>query len=122
MTYMKSLMRGIEVMSNKSNKRQPKKKMKPMASLGMLIVYGVSAYLIYVSSTLIYQMFTLQQQIKSTQSELTSIQNENDYLTAQRDKLKDPNYVQEYARGNYMMSKDGETIFYLPSDDNQPTE
>ena len=28
--------------------------------------------------------------------------------------LKDPDYIQSYARSNYMLSKDGEQIFYLP--------
>ena len=30
-------------------------------------------------------------------------------------KLEDPEYVKSYARGEYMLSKEGEQIFYLPS-------
>ncbi|MBR0213930.1 MAG: septum formation initiator family protein, partial [Solobacterium sp.] len=36
-----------------------------------------------------------------------------------RAKLEDPDYIQSYARGNYMLSKDGEQIFYLPEKENK---
>ena len=42
------------------------------------------------------------------------MQDENTYLTNEKTKLQDPDYVQSYARGNYMLTKDGEQIFYLP--------
>lgn len=122
-TYMKSWMKDIAVVSNKQQaKKQRKLKFKPIISLFMIGVYGVSLYLIVTSVNIIYQSVSLKSNIASTQDRLTSIQGENDYLTAQRDKLKDPNYVQDYARGNYLLSKEGETIFYLPSDENKPSE
>ena len=39
---------------------------------------------------------------------------ENERLVSEKEKLMDPDYVQSYARGNYMLTKDGEQIFYLP--------
>ena len=39
---------------------------------------------------------------------------ENRYLTNEKEKLQDPDYVETYARGKYQLSKDGEQIFYLP--------
>jgi lysyl-tRNA synthetase class 2 len=38
-------------------------------------------------------------------------------LADEKEKLLDPDYVENYARGNHMLSKQGEQIFYLPSDD-----
>ena len=32
------------------------------------------------------------------------------------EKLEDPDYVQTYARGEYMFSKGDEKVFYLPGD------
>ena len=46
-------------------------------------------------------------------------EDENVYLTTERAKLEDPDYIQSYARGNYMLSKDGEQIFYLPEKENK---
>ena len=41
-------------------------------------------------------------------------ENENRYLTKEKKKRQDPDYVETYARGKYQLSKDGEQIFYLP--------
>ena len=35
-------------------------------------------------------------------------------LVEEKTKLQDPDYVESYARSNYMFSKDGEQIFFLP--------
>ena len=48
------------------------------------------------------------------QAKLQEVKDENTYLTQQKEKLQDPDYVESYARGNYQLSKDGEQIFYLP--------
>ena len=57
----------------------------------------------------------LQKQLQEVKTELEIITEENTLLTSKKDKLEDPNYVQSYARGNYMLSKEGEQVFYLPS-------
>ena len=48
------------------------------------------------------------------EEKLEKVQLENERLNKEKEKLQDPDYVQSYARGNYMLSKDGEQIFYLP--------
>ena len=58
----------------------------------------------------------LKNQLEDVKLRLETIQAENEQLTSQQEKLQDPNYVQSYARGNYMLSKEGEQIFYLPSE------
>ena len=47
--------------------------------------------------------------------ELKILEEENASLVAQKTKLEDPNYIETYARGEYMFSKDDEKVFYLPS-------
>ena len=112
-------------MSNRnsaSNKKKTKRKTRPVVSLFMVGLFAVGCVMIAVVIQEVYTTFDLWNSIESTQLEFETISDENDYLTAQRDKLKDPNYVEDYARGNYMLSRDGETIFYLPSDENKPSE
>jgi cell division protein DivIC len=56
----------------------------------------------------------LRNDLKEAQAKLEVINNENSTLTEQKEKLNDDAYVQSYARANYMLSKDGEKVFYLP--------
>lgn len=56
----------------------------------------------------------LQQELSEVQAKLQEVQDENRYLTTEKEKLQDPDYVETYARGKYQLSKDGEQIFYLP--------
>lgn len=112
-------------MSNRNttvNRKKSKRKARPVVSLFMLGLFTLGCVLIAVVIKEVYTTFDLWQSIEDTEIEFENISDENDYLTAQRDKLKDPNYVEDYARGNYMLSRDGETIFYLPSDENKPSE
>lgn len=112
-------------MSNRNNpasKKKNKRKARPVVSLFMVGLFAVGCVAIALVIQEVYTTFNLWHSIETTQTEFETISDENDYLTAQRDKLKDPNYVEDYARGNYMLSRDGETIFYLPSDENKPSE
>ena len=112
-------------MSNRNttvNRKKSKRKARPVVSLFMLGLFTLGCVLIALVIKEVYTTFDLWQSIEDTEIEFENISEENDYLTAQRDKLKDPNYVEDYARGNYMLSRDGETIFYLPSDENKPSE
>lgn len=65
----------------------------------------------------LYKMFSLQQQAKVVEAELEALKDENASLISTKEKLEDPDYVQTYARGEYMFSKGDEKVFYLPSDD-----
>lgn len=62
----------------------------------------------------IYTMFSLQQQAKVVEQELEALRDENASLIATKEKLEDPDYIQTYARGEYMFSKGDEKVFYLP--------
>ena len=64
----------------------------------------------------IYTMFALQQQAKIVEAQLEILKDENASLISKKEKLEDPDYVQTYARAEYMFSKGDEKVFYLPSD------
>lgn len=76
-----------------------------------MLIYGVVSELMTT--------FELKKQLSNVEKELAVIKEENSQLTSQREKLEDPGYVQNYARGNYMLSKEGEQIFYLPSSEDE---
>ena len=64
-------------------------------------------------------MIELRQRSEVAAEELEKLKAENAELISQKDKLEDDNYLQSYARNNYMFSKDGQQIFFLPSDSDE---
>lgn len=98
-------------------KRKKKKKLTPVVKLICFVIIGLSFYLIYLSFNEFVTMIELKSDLVDVQEQLQQVQDENTYLTSQRDKLQDPDYVQSYARGNYMLTKEGENIYYLPGKD-----
>ncbi|MBQ6560116.1 MAG: septum formation initiator family protein [Erysipelotrichaceae bacterium] len=92
-----------------------KKKKGNLVSKLISIVLIVMAIVI-LSGVLkkIYTMFSLQQQAKVVEQELEALRDENASLIATKEKLEDPEYIQTYARGEYMFSKGDEKVFYLP--------
>lgn len=94
-----------------------KKKKNSVVSKLISIVFIVAAIAI-LSNVLkkVVDLFTLQQQAKIVEAELQALKDENASLTSTKEKLEDPEYIQTYARGEYMFSKGDEKVFYLPSD------
>jgi len=64
----------------------------------------------------------LSESLKQVQAELVVLEQENTTLNEQKTKLLDPEYVKSYARANYMLTKEGEQIYYLPKDDSNDTD
>ena len=101
----------------KTVKPKGRKKRSMLAKFISLVVICFSLFMLYGVVKEVLTTMELKQQISRVEEELKTLQEENKYLTLQRDKLEDPAYVQSYARGCFMLSKEGEQIFYLPSDD-----
>ena len=98
-------------------KKRKKKRSGAIAKvLSIILVMGAIGFFGKVLSNL-YGMFTLQKQAETVERELQALRDENASLTSTKEKLEDPNYVQTYARGEYMFSKGDEKIFHLPSSD-----
>ena len=64
----------------------------------------------------VYGVFTLQKQAELVEAELNALKDENASLNSTKEKLEDPEYIQTYARGEYMFSKGDEKVFYLPGE------
>ncbi len=100
-----------------------KKRSKVKQTLINVIVIGiffVAVYLLYQVSMEIVATVQLRNQLNDVQEQLEIIEKEYEFLVEQKDKLLDPEYVKSYARSGFMLSKDGEQIFFLPqADDNE---
>lgn len=99
----------------KTVKKRKRRQMTPIFKLFLLGLFGVACFFTYSVVAEIYKTVELRGQLAKVQEQLQNIKDENVKLTSQKDKLEDPDYVQSYARGNYMLTKDGEEIYYLPS-------
>ncbi len=96
-------------------KKSAKKKTKTIVSKLISIALIVAAIAIFTSVLQnVIRMFSLQQQAKLVEAELEALRDENASLISTKEKLEDPDYVQTYARGEYMFSKGDEKVFYLP--------
>ncbi len=98
-------------MSVNAKKRKPKKIIVSVITLGL---FAASIYLILGVIEEAQTTMKLNQELEEVNAELIKLNEENAVLESQRDKLNNPNYVQSYARGSYMLSKEGEMIFFLP--------
>ncbi len=94
--------------------RKKKRKLAPITKFLCLILVLMSGFMLYSVGMEVYTTFRLHQELAEVKAKLQEVQDENTYLTNEKTKLQDPDYVQSYARGNYMLTKDGEQIFYLP--------
>ena len=97
--------------------KKTKRRIKgPVLRAISFVVIAVSCFMIYGVAREVMNTMELKNQLEDVKLHLEMVQAENEQLTSQQEKLQDPNYVQSYARGNYMLSKEGEQIFYLPSE------
>lgn len=97
-------------------KKSSGRKLTPLTKLLCLAAICASVFMLYGVVKEIITTVQLQQQLAEVQNELQKVTDENDYLNSEKTKLQDPDYVENYARGKYMLSKDGEQIFNLPED------
>ncbi len=86
-----------------------------------IVTYGISLSLIFVAVVLLFNATSnllsarkLKNELNAVRAKLEELEKENTLLSDQKFKLQDPEYVIKYARGQYMLSKEGEKIFYLP--------
>lgn len=101
----------------KKKKKKRSKKLNPIVRLICVLAIIASVSLLYLVGKEVYTTMSLQRELAEVEKRLQEVQDENKKLADEKEKLLDPDYVENYARGNHMLSKQGEQIFYLPSDD-----
>lgn len=96
------------------DKKVKKRIRQPIISVLIVGVLLVAVYLLYQVSTEIIATVQLKSQLDQVNEQLALIEEEHEFLAEQKDKLLDPEYVKNYARAGFMLSKEGEQIFFLP--------
>lgn len=104
---------------NKKTTKKKKKRMTPFLRLVCYVAIIASVLLLVEVFREVYTTMELRKQLADVQAKLTEVQDENTHLNSEKEKLTDPDYVSSYARGNYLLSKDDEQIFYLPEDNDK---
>ncbi|MBR3311781.1 MAG: septum formation initiator family protein [Solobacterium sp.] len=98
----------------KTVKKKKKRKLTPVVKLLCIVMIGISLFFLFSFGREVMTTLRLRKNLAEVREKLQIVEDENTYLTDQKAKLQDPDYVESYARGNFMLSKDGEQIFYLP--------
>ncbi len=99
------------------------RKKRKKASLGARIaaivictlMLGASGYFLWQVTHEVRTTFTLLTDINEAKKELEQLQQEQEKLVQQKEQLMDENYVKTWARGEYLITKEGEEIYKLPS-------
>lgn len=98
----------------KRKKYELKKSAKAMLCL---IFAGLSAGMLYSSAQELQTMLQLKESIANDQNEIADLKQQESDLSEEKMKLEDPEYLKYMVRGKYLVSKDGEQVFKLPSSD-----
>ena len=100
-----------------------KKKKSPLATvftvvLSLLMLAG-TGYFLWQISREVETTFTLITDISDAKKELADLKAEQEHLMQQKEQLLDENYVKIWARGEYLITQEGEEIYKLPAISNQ---
>ena len=87
-----------------------------------VVLLGGTIFLLIPVIEEVGNTFRLSETLKEVEAQLVLLEQENNLLNEQKTKLLDPEYVKSYARANYMLTKEGEQIYYLPKDDEQDND
>lgn len=96
--------------------KKKSKKNKTVSKIVSIVLVSFILVMLVDVFKRVYNMFSLKKQAELVEQQLQAIKDENASLIDTKEKLEDPDYVQTYARGEYMFSKGDEKIFYLPSE------
>lgn len=80
-----------------------------------VLMLGASGYFLWHSFNEAKTTYTLLTDIDDAKKELEALQKEQEKLVQQKEQLLDENYVKTWARGEYLITKEGEEIYKLPS-------
>lgn len=111
----------MEEKVKQKNKNRKKKKLKNSRLLSFvslilsICLFTASAYFMFRTAMEVYTMVVLKKEIAVSEEVLRVLEKETEELKNEKTKLENPKYVTRYARGQYLLTKDGEKVFYLPS-------
>ena len=80
-----------------------------------LLLAGISGYFLHHCALDVLTTFQLKEQIAQNKSQISELEDEQTALQEQKEKLQDPEYLKYMVRGKYLVTKDGEQVFKLPT-------
>lgn len=89
-----------------------------MSTMVSIILVAISAFFIMNIVHTRMETKRLEDLLSKRQEELSQLERDQVALYQQKQKLSDPEYIKDYARGNFMLSEENEQIFILPSKGN----
>ena len=98
--------------------KRKKYELKKSAKVMLCLIFaGLSAGMLYSSAQELQTMLQLKESIANDQNEIADLKQQESDLSEEKTKLEDPEYLKYMVRGKYLVSKDGEQVFRLPSTD-----
>ena len=98
--------------------KRKKYELKKSAKVMLCLIFaGLSAGMLYSSAQELQTMLQLKESIANDQNEIADLKQQESNLSEEKTKLEDPEYLKYMVRGKYLVSKDGEQVFKLPSSD-----
>ena len=101
-----------------SNVRKRKLTQRLASTLVSILLVAVSAFFIMSIVSAHLETSRLEKKLAERKDEFAQLERDQDELKKQKEKLSDPEYIKDYARGNFMLSEENEQIFILPSKGN----
>ncbi|MGL5541530.1 MAG: FtsB family cell division protein [Erysipelotrichaceae bacterium] len=95
-----------------------KKKVQSKHYVRAIMKLSAMALIVFFGMQIVNDLGTtlqLQKEKKDAQEVVAMLEVQKSTLSEELQKLEDPEYVKRYARGKYMVTKDGEQVFKLPS-------
>lgn len=86
-----------------------KRRLTVFGTLSVIVIISFFISLIYSG----YSIYTLSKEKNKLEKEYIRLQEKAEDLKIDIDKLNDPKYLADYARENYLYSKDGEYILQI---------
>ena len=101
--------------------KQKKKQYRPMKKFISVFMFMIACFLTYMSAKELVTTIQLKQEIEETRQEIEALQEQQAILEDQKEKFSDEEYVKRYARGKYLLSKEGETLYKLNDKEDSET-
>ncbi|MBR0138403.1 MAG: septum formation initiator family protein [Erysipelotrichaceae bacterium] len=94
-----------------------------IASVIIVLICTVAfLYMLKILSQDVKTTFSLKADLKEAEAERDALLREKEKLTDHIEKLSNDDYVIAYARGEYLLTREGEQIFKLPKIENTEEE
>lgn len=92
-------------------KKKKKRRIRIRRIIPGILALGISAYCLSTIVADFSRYLDLKTSILASENEYAELKKQRDELLETRNNLSNPDYLEHYGRGQFLISKDGETIF-----------